>query len=60
MHTLKRLFQFLTPYWKALLVSAVLLLGRASLELVPPLFQKAIVDEVIGQSDLSLLGRYIV
>jgi subfamily B ATP-binding cassette protein MsbA len=60
MHTLKRLFQFLTPYWKALTVSAVLLLGRASLELVPPLFQRAIIDEVIGQSDLYLLGRYIV
>jgi subfamily B ATP-binding cassette protein MsbA len=60
MDTLKRLFQFLTPYWKTLIVSAVLLLVRASLELVPPLFQRAIIDEVIGQSDLSLLGRYIV
>jgi ABC-type multidrug transport system fused ATPase/permease subunit len=40
-------------------VSAVLLLARAGFELVPPLFQRAIVDEVIGQSDLSLLGHYI-
>ena len=60
MQTLKRLFQFLTPYWKALLLSAVLLLARAALELVPPLFQRAIIDEVIGQSDLTLLGQYIV
>jgi ABC-type multidrug transport system fused ATPase/permease subunit len=59
MHTLKRLFRFLGPYWKILTVSAVLLLARAGLELVPPLFQRAIIDEVIGQADLTLLGRYI-
>ena len=46
MQTLRRLFLFLTPYWKTLLLSAALLLGRAGLELVPPLFQRAIVDEV--------------
>jgi ABC-type multidrug transport system fused ATPase/permease subunit len=59
MQTLKRLFLFLTPYWKTLLVSAVLLLGRAGLELVPPLFQRAIVDEVIGASDLTRLAPLI-
>jgi subfamily B ATP-binding cassette protein MsbA len=59
MHTLKRLFLFLTPYWKTLIVSALLLLARAGLELVPPLFQRAIIDEVIGQANLALLGRYI-
>jgi subfamily B ATP-binding cassette protein MsbA len=59
MTTLKRLFAFLSPYWKTLLVSSVLLLARAGAELVPPLFQKAIVDEVIGQSDLSRLGMLI-
>jgi ABC-type multidrug transport system fused ATPase/permease subunit len=59
MSTLKRLFLFLTPYWKTLLVSAVLLLGRAGVELVPPLFQKAIIDEVIGESDLSRLGLLV-
>jgi ABC-type multidrug transport system fused ATPase/permease subunit len=52
MATLKRLFVFLLPYWKTLLVSSVLLLSRAGAELVPPLFQKAIVDEVIGASCL--------
>jgi len=56
MKVLKRLFSFLTPYWKALLVSAVLLLARAGLELVPPLFQRQIVDQVIGTRDLSRLG----
>ena len=59
MYTLKRLFLFLTPYWKTLLVSAILLLGRAGMELVPPLFQKAIIDEVIGKSDLSRLGLLV-
>jgi ABC-type multidrug transport system fused ATPase/permease subunit len=53
--TLKRLFAFLQPYWKTLLLSGALLLGRAGLELVPPLFQKVIVDEVIGRRNLELL-----
>jgi subfamily B ATP-binding cassette protein MsbA len=59
MATLKRLFTFLTPYWKTLLVSAVLLLARAGIELIPPLFQKQIVDEVIVSADLSRLGMLI-
>ncbi len=49
----------LVPYWKTLLVSSVLLLARTGLELVPPLFQMAIVDEVIGPGDLSRLGMLI-
>jgi ABC-type multidrug transport system fused ATPase/permease subunit len=53
--TLKRLFAFLQPYWKTLLLSGALLLGRAGLELVPPLFQKVIVDEVIGRRNLEML-----
>ncbi len=59
MDTLKRLFTYLLPYWKTLLVSSALLLGRAGAELVPPLFQKAIIDEVIGKSDLSRLGALV-
>ena len=46
MQILKRLFLLLIPYWKTLIISAVLLVGRAGLELVPPLFQKEIIDEV--------------
>jgi len=56
MRILKRLFVFLTPYWHTLSLSGVLLLGRAGLELVPPLFHRAIVDEAIGARDLSRLG----
>jgi ABC-type multidrug transport system fused ATPase/permease subunit len=59
MGTLKRLFGFLTPYWKTLLVSSVLLVGRALLELVPPLFQRTIVDEVLGARDLARLGMLV-
>jgi subfamily B ATP-binding cassette protein MsbA len=57
--TLKRLFGFLRPYWKTLLLSAVLLVGRAAMELVPPLFQKAIVDQVIVPKDLQPLAALI-
>jgi subfamily B ATP-binding cassette protein MsbA len=59
MSTLRRLFRFLAPYWKTLLVSAFLLIGRAGIDLIPPLFQRQIVDEVIGQRDLSRLGLLI-
>jgi ABC-type multidrug transport system fused ATPase/permease subunit len=59
MRTLRRLFQFLTPYWKTLLVSGLLLLGRAGLELTPPLFQKSIIDGVIQKQDLARLGALI-
>ena len=59
MAILKRLFLFLAPYWKTLILSAVLLLARAGIELVPPLFQRSIVDEVIGKADLSRLGLLI-
>jgi len=59
MHILKRLFLFLTPYWKILLVSAVLILGRAGLELAPPLFQRTIVDEIIGARDLTRLSALV-
>jgi ABC-type multidrug transport system fused ATPase/permease subunit len=59
MDTLKRLFRNLTPYWKTLLLTGFLLLGRAAMELLPPLFQREIVDEVIGERDLSRLGILI-
>mgnify|MGYP005851782097 CR=1 FL=1 len=59
MQTWKRLSLFLVPYWKVLLVSAVLLLGRAGMDLVPPLFQKAIVDQVITRRDLGHLGLLV-
>ena len=59
MQILKRLFGYVRPYWKILILSAVLLVGRAGMELVPPLFQKAIVDQVIVAGDLSRLAPLI-
>jgi ABC-type multidrug transport system fused ATPase/permease subunit len=59
MQVLKRLFQLLTPYWKTIIISAILLVGRAGLELVPPLFQKEIIDEVITARNLTYLGAMI-
>ena len=59
MRVLRRLFLFLTPYWRTLLLSGVLLLGRAGLQLVPPLLQRAVIDEVVGQRDLARLGGFV-
>jgi ABC-type multidrug transport system fused ATPase/permease subunit len=56
---LKRLFFLLTPYWGALLISTLLLIVRATLELVPPLFQKAIIDEVVTSRHLTYIGVLI-
>jgi ABC-type multidrug transport system fused ATPase/permease subunit len=49
----------LTPYWTVLLISMVLLIARAAVELVPPLFQKAVVDEVITSRNLTYIGVLI-
>ncbi|UCD80165.1 MAG: ABC transporter ATP-binding protein [Desulfobacterales bacterium] len=59
MPILKRLFLLLAPYWKTIIISAILLVGRAGLELVPPLFQKEIIDEIITARNLTYLGVVI-
>ena len=59
MKVLGRLFALLKPYWKTLIVSGILLLGRATAQLVPPLFQREIIDGVIGKEDLTRLGALI-
>jgi ABC-type multidrug transport system fused ATPase/permease subunit len=56
MQALKRLFGQLGPYWKILAVTCVLLVAQTGLSLLPPLFQGAIVDQVIGARDLGRLG----
>ncbi|MCX6028772.1 MAG: ABC transporter ATP-binding protein [Chloroflexi bacterium] len=55
MHALKRLFGFLGPYWKPLIATSILIVGYTILSLLPPLFQRQIVDGVIGGRDLSHL-----
>ena len=59
MHILKRLFILLIPYRRQLVISAVLLVFRAGLELAPPLFQKAVIDEIISAGNLTRLGLFL-
>jgi ABC-type multidrug transport system fused ATPase/permease subunit len=59
MTVLRRLFRDLAPYWKQLIFMTILLILLTVLELLPPLFQKQIVDEVIGARDLGRLGVLI-
>jgi subfamily B ATP-binding cassette protein MsbA len=59
MTVLRRLFRYLIPYWKQLIFTTILLILLTVFELLPPLFQKWIVDEVIGTRDLGRLGVLI-
>ncbi len=56
MRSLKRLLFFFLPYWKAVLASTALIIARAGAELVPPLFQREIIDRVIAAGDLRRIG----
>jgi len=60
MHVLKRLLGYVRPYWKPLIVTSILVLVHTGLSLLPPLFQREIVDQVIGARDVSRLGVIIV
>ncbi len=59
MRALRRLFGYLRPYWKVLIATTILIVVHTALELLPPLFQRQIVDGVIGKRDLSQLGLLI-
>lgn len=56
LNVLKRLVLSLRPYWRTLVLVAVILFAQAGAELVPPLFQREIIDGVIANKDLSRLG----
>jgi ABC-type multidrug transport system fused ATPase/permease subunit len=55
MSVLRRLFGYVRPYWKRLVVVALLLLLRTGVNLMPPLLQKQVVDRVIGAGEMALL-----
>jgi ABC-type multidrug transport system fused ATPase/permease subunit len=55
MAVIKRLAGYLGPYWKTLVVTCVLLVLNIGFSLLPPLFQRQIIDQVIGQQNLSTL-----
>ncbi len=59
MKVLRRLFGYVRPYWKWLVLASVFLLASIGLSLVPPLLQRDIFDEVIEAGDLSRLGGLI-
>jgi len=59
MRVLQRLFGYVRPYWKTLVVTGILLLFNTGLSLLPPLFQRRVVDQVIGARDVSHLGAMI-
>ncbi len=55
MKAIKRLLIYLRPYWRGLAVTTVLILATTILGLLPPLFSRSIIDNVIGQKQLQLL-----
>ncbi len=55
-----RLLKYLKPYWRWVVMSTVCLLLLTTLNLLPPLFQRQIIDEVIGKRLLSLLPMLIL
>ncbi|MFO7945044.1 MAG: ABC transporter ATP-binding protein [Anaerolineales bacterium] len=60
MDVLKRLLRYVRPYWKKLIFVSVLLLLRTGLTLVPPLIQKQVIDQVIGNENLQRLWGLII
>jgi len=56
---LRRLLKYVRPYWRALVGVSVLLLLNTGLSLLPPLIQRRVVDRVIGEGNLSMLGALI-
>ena len=55
MNVLRRLAGYLGPYWKPLALTTVFILIYTGLSLLPPLVERQIIDQVIGQGDLALL-----
>jgi subfamily B ATP-binding cassette protein MsbA len=61
---IKRLAGYLGPYWKTLIITCTLLVLNIAFSLLPPLFQRQIIDQVIGQRAMGgllvLVGGLIV
>lgn len=55
MNILKRLLRYVRPYSKTLVFVSLLLLLRTASNLVPPLLQRQIIDQVIETGELSQL-----
>ena len=55
MMALKRLLRYLHPYWRTLAVTTLLVFLNTGIGLLPPLFQRSIIDDVIGKQQLHLI-----
>ena len=60
MRALKRLIRHLRPYWRGLTATTLLILLQTGLGLLPPLFQREIVDGVIGARQVERLWPLIL
>jgi ABC-type multidrug transport system fused ATPase/permease subunit len=60
MNILRRLFHFVKPYWKMLVIIGVVMLVSTGLQLLPPLVQREIIDEVVAQELLGQLLRLVL
>lgn len=60
MNVLRRLFSFVRPYWKILLVIGLVMLVSTGLQLLPPLVQKQIIDRVVEQGTIDRLLRLVL
>jgi ABC-type multidrug transport system fused ATPase/permease subunit len=60
MNVLRRLFNFVRPYWRILLVIGLVMLVSTGLQLLPPLVQKQIVDRVVEQGTIDRLLRLVL
>jgi ABC-type multidrug transport system fused ATPase/permease subunit len=60
MSILRRLFHFVRPYWKMLVVIGLVMLLSTGLQLLPPLVQREIIDRVIELGALDRLLRLVL
>lgn len=60
MKVFRRLLKHLKPYWRWVMISTICLLLLTILNLLPPLFQKQIIDDVIGKRLLSHLPMLVL
>ena len=57
-HLVRRLWQYVKPYWRALALALVLLPATAGLQLLPPYLLKQAIDHAIVPKELDRLPYY--
>jgi len=60
MKVLLRLLKYLRPYWRWVVIITLLMLLVTVLNLLPPLFQKQIIDDVVGKRMLNRLPMLVL